>query len=205
MNAMECPLTCGCTASECDALTYGLVVRTTAHVHSVCDRHTMKPDSGDHIEVQVAPKVHHPSDSDGSGHGCPRKSQSTSEIKPIASDWQYDDRSAIGESHVEDMNAAVQPPPDSTTGTSSQEITETLNALVNDGSYIGTHQLYLIAPPKTTSEIIQLHTIEQKMFLRDLRSGKVKQICVLVAEDESVTDIRSAMVFAENERVLSSS
>ena len=41
--------------------------------------------------------------------------------------------------------------------------------------------------------------------MRDLRSGKVKQICVLVAEDEYVTDIRSAMVFAENERVLSSS
>ena len=48
-------------------------------------------------------------------------------------------------------------------------------------------------------------TLEQKRFLRDLRSEKVKQICVLVAEDEYVTDIRSAIVFAENERVLSSS
>ena len=88
---------------------------------------------------------------------------------------------------------------------SSQETTETLNVLVNDGSSKDTYQLDLIAPPKTTSEIIQLPTLKQKRFLRDLRSGKVKQICVLVAEDEYVTDIRSAMVFAENERVLSSS
>ena len=48
-------------------------------------------------------------------------------------------------------------------------------------------------------------TLEQKRFLRDPRSGKVKHICVLVTEDEYVTDIRSAMVFDENERVLSSS
>ena len=88
---------------------------------------------------------------------------------------------------------------------SPNEITETLNFLVNDVSSIGTYQLDLIALPKTTSEIIQLPTLEQKRFLRDLRSGKVKQICVLIAEDEYVTDIRSAMVFAENERVLSSS
>uniref|UniRef100_A0AAV1TBW7 Uncharacterized protein n=1 Tax=Peronospora matthiolae TaxID=2874970 RepID=A0AAV1TBW7_9STRA len=56
-----------------------------------------------------------------------------------------------------------------------------------------------------TLEITQLPTLEHKRFLRDLRSGKVKQICVLVADDECVTDIRSATVFIENERVLSSS
>ena len=47
--------------------------------------------------------------------------------------------------------------------------------------------------------------LEPKHFLQDLRSGKVKQICVLVKEDEYVVDIRSATAFAENERVLSSS
>ena len=88
---------------------------------------------------------------------------------------------------------------------SSHEIKETLNVLVNDGSSIGNHMPHLIAPPKLTSEITQLPPLNQKRLLRDLRSGKVKQICVLVAEDEYVTDIRSAMVFAENERVLSSS
>ena len=47
--------------------------------------------------------------------------------------------------------------------------------------------------------------LEPKRFLLDLRSGKVKQVCILVTEDEYVTDIRSATVFAENERVLTSS
>ena len=63
--------------------------------------------------------------------------------------------------------------------------------------------LDLIAPPELNSEITQLPPLNQKRFLRDFRSGKVKQICVLVAEDKYVSDIRSAMVFAENERVLS--
>uniref|UniRef100_A0AAV1T8H9 Uncharacterized protein n=1 Tax=Peronospora matthiolae TaxID=2874970 RepID=A0AAV1T8H9_9STRA len=48
-------------------------------------------------------------------------------------------------------------------------------------------------------------TLEHKRFLRDVRSDKIKQIFVLVTEDEYVADIRSAQVFAENERVLSSS
>ena len=39
----------------------------------------------------------------------------------------------------------------------------------------------------------------------DLRCGNVKQICIRVSEDEYVSDIRSAMAFAEDERVLSSS
>ena len=67
MNAMERPLTCGCTASECDGLTCGSVVSTTARGHSVPGCHTMKPDSGACIGMQVAPKVHHPSESSGSG------------------------------------------------------------------------------------------------------------------------------------------
>uniref|UniRef100_A0AAV1TMN5 Uncharacterized protein n=1 Tax=Peronospora matthiolae TaxID=2874970 RepID=A0AAV1TMN5_9STRA len=38
-----------------------------------------------------------------------------------------------------------------------------------------------------------------------MRSDKIKQICLLVTEDEYVADIRSAQVFDESERVLSSS
>ena len=75
--------------------------------------------------------------------------------------------------------------------------------MVNDGSSVGAYTLDLIVLPKLTSEITQLPTLEPKRFLRDLRSGKVKQICILVTEDEYVTDIRSAVVFAENERFLS--
>uniref|UniRef100_A0AAV1TCA6 Uncharacterized protein n=1 Tax=Peronospora matthiolae TaxID=2874970 RepID=A0AAV1TCA6_9STRA len=85
-------------------------------------------------------------------------------------------------------------------------MTETLNVIVNNGSSVGAYTLDLIAPPKLTSEITQFPTLEQKKrFLRDLRSGKVKQICVLVADDECAADKRSATVFTENERVLSSS
>uniref|UniRef100_A0AAV1U9P0 Uncharacterized protein n=1 Tax=Peronospora matthiolae TaxID=2874970 RepID=A0AAV1U9P0_9STRA len=84
-------------------------------------------------------------------------------------------------------------------------MTETLNVLVNDGSSVGAYTLDLIAPPKLTSEITQLPTLEHKRFLRDLCGGKVKQICVLVADDKCVADIRSATMFTENERVLSSS
>ena len=84
----------------------------------------------------------------------------------------------------------------------SQEGTETLNVLVNDGSSVGAYILNPIAPSKLSSEIPQLPTLEPKRFLRDMRSGKVRQICILVTEDEYVTDIRSAVVFAESERVL---
>ena len=88
---------------------------------------------------------------------------------------------------------------------SSHEMTETLNVLVNDVSRIGSHMLDLIAPPKLTSEITLSPPLNQKRFLRDPRSVKIKQICVPVAEDECVSDIRSATVFAEDERVLNSS
>ena len=65
----------------------------------------------------------------------------------------------------------------------SQEETETLNVLVNDGSIVGAYMLDLVVPPKLTSEITQLPTLEPKRFLRELRSGKVSQICILVTED----------------------
>ena len=87
----------------------------------------------------------------------------------------------------------------------SQEETETLNVLVNDGSSVGAYTIDLIAPPKSTSDITQLPALELERFLRDLRSDKIKPICVLFTEDEYVTDIRSAVLFAENERVLSTS
>uniref|UniRef100_A0AAV1UW30 Uncharacterized protein n=1 Tax=Peronospora matthiolae TaxID=2874970 RepID=A0AAV1UW30_9STRA len=94
-----------------------------------------------------------------------------------------------------------QPPADVFT----QAITESINVLVNDGSSVGAYTLDLVTPPKSASEVVKLPTIESKRFLRDLRSDKIKQICVLVTEDEYIADIRSAQVFAENERVLSSS
>ena len=111
MNAMERPLTCGCTTSECDGLACGSVVSITGHVHRVADRHTMKPDSVDCIEMQVALKARHPNKSSGQGHVCPPNGQNPSDNEPIANDWQYDDLSAIGELHVEDLATVAQPPP----------------------------------------------------------------------------------------------
>ena len=70
MNAIERPLTCGCNTSECDGLACGSVVSTTAHGHGVTDHHTMKPDSGDCIEMQVAPNAHYPNKSSGLVRGC---------------------------------------------------------------------------------------------------------------------------------------
>ena len=51
MNAMERPLSSGCTMSECDGLACGSVVSTTAHGHDVADRHTMEPDFDDCMGV----------------------------------------------------------------------------------------------------------------------------------------------------------
>uniref|UniRef100_A0AAV1URS4 Uncharacterized protein n=1 Tax=Peronospora matthiolae TaxID=2874970 RepID=A0AAV1URS4_9STRA len=103
------------------------------------------------------------------------------------------------ESYVEGVDP--QPPAD----VFSQEITESVIVLVNDGSSVGAYTLDLVTPPKSASEVVKLPTLESNRFLRDLRSDKIKQICILVKEDEYVTTIRSAQVFAENKRVLSSS
>ena len=152
--------------------------------------------------------------------------------KPVATKWHHGHPRSTGESTVEDRYLTVVAQPQSedvegisphvleeripqelhaertgsqqTEETSSQEETETLNVLVNDGSSVGAYTLDLIVPPNLISKITQFPTLETKRFLRDLCSGKVKHICILVTEDEYVTDIRSAAVLAENEWVLSS-
>ena len=55
---------------------------------------------------------------------------------------------------------------------------------------------HLIMLPKLDALITQLPTLQLKRFLRDLRSGKVKKICVFVVEDER-KQYRSTMVFSE--------
>ncbi|CAI5711096.1 unnamed protein product [Peronospora effusa] len=231
MNVLERSQACECTTSECDGLTCGSVVRTTAQELSVTDSHAVEQAAGGCAQAQAAPKVHHSNKSSGPGHECSPRGQHSPKSKPVAQKRQHGNPRSTGELIVEDL-AVVAPPqleevdgtgsiepagispqeiitegisPQCPEGISPQEETETLNFLVNDGSNVGAYTLDLIAPPKLTSEITQLPTLEPKRFLRDLRSGKVKQICVLVAEDEYMTDIRSATVFAENERVLSSS
>ena len=72
----SCVYICGCTISECDRLTWGLVVITTARDHNVTKYQNLEQDSGEWIETQDA---------------------------PVAHDWQYDDPRSIGESNVEDL------------------------------------------------------------------------------------------------------
>ena len=82
-----------------------------------------------------------------------------------------DPRSA-GESIVEDISVVAQPQVEGVEGISpqqpvkkgSQEETKRLNVLGNEGSSVGAYTLDLIAPPKLTSEITQLPTLEPKRF-----------------------------------------
>ncbi|GLE05634.1 hypothetical protein PINS_up014672 [Pythium insidiosum] len=47
--------------------------------------------------------------------------------------------------------------------------------------------------------------MEPKRFLHELSRGKIKQICVLIVDDEHVDDIRSLLVDSSNEGLHSSS
>ncbi|CAH0481111.1 unnamed protein product [Peronospora belbahrii] len=77
--------------------------------------------------------------------------------------------------------------------------------LLRGGSGVGADTLDVMSLSDLTPDITQLPTLEPKRFLRHLRSGKVKKICLLITEDEYVANMRSEIVFAENKRILSSS
>ena len=164
MNALERPQACGCTASECDGLTCGKVVSTTAQDHSVTTNHTVEEAAGGCADAQAAPKLHHSNKSSGSGYGCTPSGRHPVIKKTLASTRQHNDRRSAGESIVEDIAVVAQPQLENVEEIrlqqpikkGSQEETETLNVLVNDGSSVGTYTLDLIAPPKSTSEITQL-------------------------------------------------
>ena len=172
-NAIERLQACGCTASECDGLNCGTVVRTTAQDHSVTTNHTVEEAAGGCADAQAVPKVHHSNKSSGLGHGCKPSGRHPSNRKPVSHTRQHDDPRSAGESIVEDIAVVAQPQVEGVEGISpqqpvkkgSQEETETLNVLVNDGSSWGAYTLDLIAPPKLTSEITQLPALESKRFL----------------------------------------
>ena len=85
---------------------------------------------------------------------------------------------------------------------SSHDITDALNVPLNDEHTICSYTL-----DRASRVNFGYHSVPHagtKSFFRDLRCGKVKQICVLVAEYKYVSDIRLAIVFAEDESVLSS-
>ena len=182
MNVLELSQACGCTASECDGLTCGTVVSTTVQDHSVTTNHTVEGAAGGCADAQAAPKVHHLNKSSGPGHGCTPSGRYPSNKKPVAHKRQHDDPRSAGEPIVGDIAVVAQPQLEDVEGINphvfekkgSQEETETLNVLVNDGSSVGSYTLDLIGLRKLTSEITQLPTLEPKWSLRDLSSGKIK-------------------------------
>ena len=76
MNVLERPQACGSTASECDSLTCGTVVSTTAQDHSVTTNYTVEEAFGGCADAQAAPKVYHSNKSSGSGHECTPRGRS---------------------------------------------------------------------------------------------------------------------------------
>ena len=52
-----------------------------------------------------------------------------------------------------------------------------MDVLVDDGLSVDAYTFNLIVPSNLNSEFSHLPTLETKQFLRDLRSGKVEQIC----------------------------
>ena len=95
-NAIERLQACGCTASECDGLNCGTVVRTPAQDHSVTTNHTVEEAAGGCADAQAAPKVHHSNKSSGSGHGCTPSGRHPSKNKPVAHTGQHDDPRSAG-------------------------------------------------------------------------------------------------------------
>jgi hypothetical protein len=229
MSVLSRPRARGCVEGECDGLTRHSVVSTTAQDVVEGQAFDVEKAAGGCAETQAAPKTSHESESHESSSTCepsgphsvktPRANKSHESSKRCLPKGQHHDESkstsavrrqrrrsrSIGESNEEDLAAVAPLQLEDPACIRPQDVTETLNVLVNDGTRVGASTLELVAPPKSASEITTLPTLEPKRFLRDLRRGKVTQICVLVADDEYVTDIRSAVVFAENERLLSTS
>ena len=83
MNILERPPPCGCTTSECDGITCGSVVSTTAQDHNLTNHHQ---DPGDCITMQEAPKTHLSNKPSGPGHGCRLNRQHPEHDRLIAND-----------------------------------------------------------------------------------------------------------------------
>uniref|UniRef100_A0AAV1U8M7 Uncharacterized protein n=1 Tax=Peronospora matthiolae TaxID=2874970 RepID=A0AAV1U8M7_9STRA len=206
---------CGCTTSEFDGLTCGTVVSMTAQDHSVKGHCTVEQASGTCVETQAAPKVEQHVEARSTIRESIVEQTRSTERESIEEDVTVEEHpqsehvleksSSVPESDKSRESYVEGADPQPSADVLFQKITEKVNVLVSDASKVGAYTLDLVTLPKSASDVVKLPTLESKRFLRDLRSDKIKQICVLVTEDENVTDIRSAQVFVENERVISSS
>ena len=104
------------TTSECDVLTCGSVVSTTAQDRNGTNYHIVGRDPGDCIATQEAPKAHHSYKSSKPGHGCHPNGDRPECNQLIANNWQYEDPRSIKESNVEDLAAVAQLLPEDAEG-----------------------------------------------------------------------------------------
>ena len=84
MNVLERSQARECSTSECDGLTCGSVVSTTAQDLSVTDSHTVEQAAGGCAQAQAAPKVHHSNKPSGPGHECSPRGQHSQKNKLVA-------------------------------------------------------------------------------------------------------------------------
>ena len=90
MNFLERPPPCGYTTSECDDLTCGSVVSTTAQDRNVTYHHIKEQVTGGSTTTQEAPKAHH-SKKSRNGARLTLNGQHPKSSQPIANNWQYED------------------------------------------------------------------------------------------------------------------
>ena len=134
----------------------------------------MEPPRGDCVEAQVAPNVRHSERPSGLEHGCTPNRVHPRRKKSVVQDEQHvKTRSTNRESIEEVMTVAIQPQsvhameesysfhesddsiesrvedefPQPPADEFSQEVTEILIVLVNDGISVGAYTLDLVLPP----------------------------------------------------------
>ena len=69
---------------------------------------------------------------------------------------------------------------------------ETINVLVSSEEDSRVTTMIVDAPPSSAKGICALTTMSEKRFLKELRKGKIAQICSIVADDVGDEDLRSS-------------
>ena len=130
MNVLERPQACGCPTSECDGLTCGTVVSTTAQDHGGISNPTVELAAGGCAKTQAAPKVHHSNKSSGLRQECTPSGRHSSSI-PVAQKGQHDDPRSSIDSTVEDPTVIAQSQSEDVEGISPHVLEEKAPQAVN--------------------------------------------------------------------------
>jgi hypothetical protein len=63
------------------------------------------------------------------------------------------------------------------------------SVLVNDGIQVGKCQLALENPPSKLENLLSLPTMSHKRLMKEIRSGKIEQLCVIINNDDHVENV----------------